>query len=1219
MSRFFNNASRLALIVALPALALSPVSAADFTVTGTDTASKTVSGADKGLIEEGATLETTGTAISQSGAATDVVISNRGTLESGSRGLDVTGGNGTRNVTLDNQGLIDTANDSFRVDTNVTSGTIKVDNDGAIRSQTGQVVDFASMESGSAVVDIDNSGTLEALDSDVMRFGGGTISVSNSGQILSTQSASRGIDMDEEGEIALFEFYNSEDGVISAFDDTIRISDAPTVGTVIIENRGTISSVGTGGDGGQALDFAGVLSGSTIVDIDNSGTIEAFDNDAIRIGGGTVSITNSGQILSTQSANRAINIDEEGDITSFDLYNGEDGVISSIDDAIRFSDAPTVGTVVLENHGTISSIGTGDDAGQAIDFNGIRATSVRIKNYGLIETQDADAVRPGQGGVIENWGEIRGRAVDPNESSDGIDFQDFNTGEVINHDGGVITGARHGITGKVATTITNEAGALIQGYNGSGINFDTLVEDGPMTVINHGTIVGTFNPDADYGDGDGIDIDSIGHVYNYGTIRGEGSKGTKEGDLAPATSEAIAIGGGIIVNGSSKVRDALISGVDNGILVDDSETGDAFEAIEIVNWGRIEGLDGFGIRIVSSDENTIENFGTIAGSNGVAVEFGAGDDLYVHHADAAVEGYVDGGLGTDTFGLGTGTGSFDLGLLADDGTYRNFEIFEISQGNWTLSGASAIAGKSTFEDSTVVLQNADLSNSAVTLVDTILRGDGSLGGLDVVGSTVELGTSSGGAANLHVMGDVSFDARSTLALSLRGASVDTLTSDGGLEIANGATLVIGGTGSGCIVNGCTILSADEGITGEFTLDNRLVFLDADVDYLGNDAFLELTRNDTTFESVGQSRNQQSVGDALDRTGTGNPLQNEVAGMTVEQALAAFDQISGDAYASSVSNAAVQSVDFTDQLLERLHGGRPVPAPQATPSAYGPGLDSFATPAGRAWNAWAMATGNRTDIDSDGNAAGLRSTSGGIAGGVDAAFGDSVIGVAASYAATSMRSDGIDSEIDADTVRIAAYGAHRAGAFRFAGGASFGWSFYDAERDISVGAVSETASADYDGYSGSLFGEVSYDLQMQGVRIQPFGGLTVTRIQTDAFTETGAPLAGLSVGEIEETFTFSQIGMRFATTVEMESAMLVPTAKIGWRHAFDGDPVAANMQLAGAADFVVDGLPIAEDSLSIGAGLEAHLASGTSLGVNYSGDFAEDASQHTGQAFVRFAF
>src|SRR5690606_32137528 len=101
------------------------------------------------------------------------------------------------------------------------------------------------------------------------------------------------------------------------------------------------------------------------------------------------------------------------------------------------------------------------------------------------------------------------------------------------------------------------------------------------------------------GDGDGVDIDLVGEVYNYGTIQGLGSKGTKPGELSPSNSEGIAMGGGTIVNGDEDHLSALISGADNGILIDDSEGGDALDAVTIINYGTIRGLDGHGIRLVN--------------------------------------------------------------------------------------------------------------------------------------------------------------------------------------------------------------------------------------------------------------------------------------------------------------------------------------------------------------------------------------------------------------------------------------------------------------------------------------------------------------------------------------------------------------------------------------------------------------------------------------------
>ncbi|WP_072392957.1 autotransporter outer membrane beta-barrel domain-containing protein [Hyphomicrobium sp. CS1GBMeth3] len=1101
---------RAAYVGLLAALSTTSAAAADFTVPAgtTDPGTKTVGGTDQGTIESGATLETSGTSITQSGASTGVIIDNFGTLRSGNRGIDTSGGSATRTITLNNHGEISTSDDTFRVNTDVTNGTITVNNFGSMTSASGQILDFASMSSSAAIVSIDNSGTMQA-----------------------------------------------------------------------------------------------------------------FGHDALRVGGGTIEIRNTGSILATDSVSRAINMNYGTAIASFTLYNGEDGVIRSIDDAVRFSDVPTVGQITIENHGTIESIGTGDDAGQALDLNTVRATGISIKNYGLIQTQDADAIRPGQGGVVENWGTIIGRAVDPNDSSDGIDFQDTNAGEVINHAGGVIEGARHGITGKLPTTVTNEAGGLIKGNNGSGLNFDTLAADGPMTVINYGAIVGVANPDADYGDGDGVDIDAIGHIYNYGIIRGEGSIGTKEGDLLTATSEAIAIGGGIIVNGSTAYRDALISGVDNGILVDDSETGNAFEAIAIANYGRIEGLDGFGIRIISAEANVIENFGTISGSNGVAVEFGVGDDLFVHHAGATVEGYVDGGDGSDTLRLGTETGAFDLAAIGDAATYRNFETFGIS-GVWTLRGTTAFSGETRIEDAAALLDDAGLSGSDVHVVDGMLLGTGTLGSLTAVGADISPGSADGTPGSLDVVGDVSFDAASSLTINVRGVA-SSINSEGAIAIEDGASLIVQGTG-GCAPSApCTILSSVYGITGTFDVDNRLAFLDANVDYIGNDAFLELARNGASFESVGRTRNQRSVGRALDDSGSGSPLYDEAVGMTEAGARHAFNQLSGDTYASQVAVTAQEEVTFAGLLLGRLQdfSGKSGASNKASP--YAPPYRLMPAPSdggpAMASGAWATVTGQSIDMDGDGNAFGVTSRSGGVAAGFDARWEATQLGIAASFSSGRTRTDGRFHEIEGDTVRIAAYGATQLADLVLKGGVSAGWTSYDSDRWVQVGGISESARGSYDGHTTSAFAEASYPIAMQAFKLEPFAGLMVTNVDSDSFTERGAPSTGLWVGGNDETLAFSTLGLRFASVVHYDGAALIPKANIGWRHAFDGDPIRTAMQLPTGSEFSVEGLPIAEDSVTLGLGLEGRFASGITLGIGYQGDFADDASSHSGQAGIRVPF
>ncbi len=85
-------------------------------------------------------------------------------------------------------------------------------------------------------------------------------------------------------------------------------------------------------------------------------------------------------------------------------------------------------------------------------------------------------------------------------------------------------------------TITNYAGATIQGDDGSGINLDGVDNTEQITITNHGTIQG----DGVTGDGDGVDVDGVVNLNNTGTIQSLNALND--------TSEGVTVGGGTIIN-----------------------------------------------------------------------------------------------------------------------------------------------------------------------------------------------------------------------------------------------------------------------------------------------------------------------------------------------------------------------------------------------------------------------------------------------------------------------------------------------------------------------------------------------------------------------------------------------------------------------------------------------------------------------------------------------
>jgi hypothetical protein len=418
--------------------------------------------------------------------------------------------------------------------------------------------------------------------------------------------------------------------------------------------------------------------------ISNGGAISISTNGVALTMTGTTSLINNGTIQTTGTG-RAI--DSNSGIASLTITNN--GTISaSSSDAFRVN---TNSAVSLTNSGTIQVT----NGGQAIDWAAITNKSNTLTNQltGSITAVGEDAVRPGTNGIVINAGTITATPTGGASPTgiDGIDVRTFTGIQITNT--GSITG-RHGIATdgtNISSAITiNNTGGILTGVNGSGINIDGVSVNVTANVINQSgaMIRGGVLAVATDSDGDGIDVDGVLTLNNSGDVFALGAKGTGN------NPEAIAMGGGNITNnstgriiGSSLAADApngdpLKAG--SGILVDDSNNGNAIAATTVDNSGLIQGKTGFGIKIVGTFADTITNQagGTIRGAGtGATVQTGAGSDtvtnrgaivsdifaaidledgndfLNIEGGSASIQGSVSGGSGFNTFILDLGLGN----------------------------------------------------------------------------------------------------------------------------------------------------------------------------------------------------------------------------------------------------------------------------------------------------------------------------------------------------------------------------------------------------------------------------------------------------------------------------------------------------------------------------------------------------------------------------------
>jgi autotransporter-associated beta strand protein len=543
-----------------------------------------------------------------------------------------------------------------------------------------------------------------------------------------------------------------------------------------------------------------------------TGTVEK--TGSVTVSGGTVAVTVSGNnatltnlgTISQTGTGRAVR-DNSG-VTGLTVNNGSTTNSTAL---MQAADADVIqmnkpAGVTLNNYGTMTSLNASRGGAQAVDFTAITSGTNIINNFasGVIRARDADAVRPGTNGVVNNYGTIIS-TVTTDTGSDGIDVQNGTGVTVNNFSGGSINGARHGITGgpddgttSFTTTINNNAGGTITGSSGSGINLDGFNARQTATIVNGGTIIGNGLT----GDGDGIDVDGVMSLTNTGTIRSLNSFSSG----SAAQSEGVTVGGGTIINSGTIEGDVAAgntNAVGRGITIagiDTSGTAEPIYANTIItnqSGGLIKGqsdsaiavgggASGFTVTVnnnagatlmgggtfaavrTGADNDTIINAGTINGAgSGKAIDMGAGNNtLHINGASASILGDINGGVGgTNAMTIGPGAGNH----FGYAGSISNFNTVEVQSGTTTLSGASTYTGTTVVSGGRLVLDGANRLSSG--------------SGLQLNGGTLEIANAGGASGQTFASFSLTDD--STLALDQSSVTFNTLA-----DIATGKSLSV---------------------------------------------------------------------------------------------------------------------------------------------------------------------------------------------------------------------------------------------------------------------------------------------------------------------------------------------------------------------------------------------------------------------------------------------
>ncbi len=698
---------------------------------------------------------------------------------------------------------------------NLSSGGGVFDSNGSDSTLSGQISGTGALsKNGSGTLTISNTGNNYSGGTTV---NGGALSIasgSSAGTSASAMTVNSGATLTGSGTV---------NGTTSVNSGTINGTGLKLTGAVTFNGagnnvNGTVTSAnGTVLTAGSTAAVNGTLTGTG-----SAVTFTTTGNNATLTNLGTINQTGTGRAVRDNTGVTGLVINNGSTTNSAALIQTADA------DAVQMN--VSSGSVTVNNYGSIISKNASAGGAQALDFNAVTTGSNTINNYatGYIAATNADAVRPGVNGVVNNDGYIlsTGDVI-------GIGAKN-NTGVVINNTG-TIEGGHHAITGGAldsttpyTTTVTNSVGGLIQGDNGSGINLDGFNANQTATIINHGTITGYggYLSDGSPEDGDGVDVDGLVNVTNTGIIRSLNASSTTPG--APAHSEGITVGGGTITN-SGTIEGLVASGNTNAIgygitlLGNDITTGPLTggrepmygnATVNNLSGGLIRGDSASGIAVLGStasgyavtinnnagatiqggatlsglgntqaaiftgeDPVTLNNAGKIDGSsNGYAITGDTGNiTLNVTGGSALILGAITGGSGTNVMHIDPGAGN----TFSYAGAISNFSTVEVKSGTVALSGASSSYSGTT----TLTAGQLSLNNAAAIGTGTLVINGGVLD--NTTGSALTLSTNNA----LSINSNFEFKGSSDLNLGTGAVTLDAnhvVTVDAGKLTIGGA-------------------------------------------------------------------------------------------------------------------------------------------------------------------------------------------------------------------------------------------------------------------------------------------------------------------------------------------------------------------------------------------------------------------------------------------------
>lgn len=1054
---------------------------------------------------------------------------------------------------------------------------------------------------GEAVVNAPSTGTCtvgvaatcsgdisEGIDAD--DSGVPTLETLNVNGVIDTTGAGNGIDFQKSiaGDLAITATENittdNGHGIIaeqSGGGGTVTVT---STGDITVDSQAAISRT----SGIRAIQSGGL--GDAIVNSTGNITVEATNTSEPD--------GNAGIFASTNTGDGNVDITSKGDL---DISSGE-GIYGHVDGVNGDVDITTEGNIAVVGNaeGILADIENGDGditidtTGNITTFSGIAIEADHVGGDGNVNIKSVGNITStGNGyGVLARTDLTTGDVII--SSTGNITIEGASSGEAASHAGVyVIKGNSDGdikvtSVGDIKTTGFDTAGFNLR-RNGTGDtvlsstgdietdSFGIITEhsgtSGNTMITSEGDITvndltGTTAP-SNIGDADAINVQS----YSSGTVQSQ-SSGTATVNL----------------KGESTLKGG--TGVAAAVNFDSTTGGTG-----VLNTSGTITLSSHGSNaVVGGDGNeTINNSGTLKIIAGNKIDLGSGSDAFNN---------LSGGV-------------FDV-----TGDIDNIEAFS-NAGTFGIASGQALTTTTFTQTGGTLTVNGTLT-AATNINGGTLGGTGSIGNIIVGSGGILAPGNSIGTINT---GDVTLNSGSKFNVELdNNGTSDLLNSSGTVTINSGATLNVVSTNNTNTTDTYTVITGATAVAGTFdTVTDTFVFLDAVLSYDANNVYLKLQQAVAALSTLAQTPNQLASSGAVDGLGAGNDIYDAFSVLTSnEDVRAAFDHLSGEAYASLIAILIGQGSKSRSIVSSRINNAFANSSSasaydlQDRKSGYGyTGSSSLDTGS----EFWIEAIGSWGSQSTNDNFFATSHDTKGFFVGADT-YADATwlsndwrFGVIGGFNQVSVDVPDLSSYAAVQSYTLGAYGGTQLGGFGLSFGGDYTWHSIDSTRNVTIGALANTLTANYNASTAQIYAELNYGYELGFGNLEPFANIAYVHHHTGAFAETGGA-ATLNAASNEHNNTFATLGVRGDAQIDDNIKV---NGMLGLRHVFGDTTPNAQFTLGSSNAFTVGGNSIARDSLLVGAGFGVQISKKASLDFNYNGEYSSNAIEHSAEARFSLKF